>query len=266
MTSADPRAPDAGRDRAARGGALGRGSAASHPGGRRWVSCVGVTASALYLIALTMGWLHPVLLLYDGPAPLPPYRWVSPPRDAAADNQRPASGTAVVTLGVLESMPGDASTEDEQAVISFAEGTFAKRSHESAVKVRLTPIDPLTVAPPPKGLRFDGNAYRIVAVYPASGGQAGLTKHAIVVLRYPLHATVMLRSSRAAWASLPTTRFGESQQLAANTDQLGVFVAAAPAGIAALSPGPWVAAIAAAGALVLAVAVMRLGRRRAARP
>ncbi|HLJ61502.1 MAG TPA: hypothetical protein VKZ50_17400 [bacterium] len=205
------------------------------------------------------------MLLYDGPAPLPPYRWVLPPRDVAAGNQRAASGAAAVTIGVLESMPGDASTEDEQAVISFAEGTFAKRSHESAVRVRLTPIDPLTVAPPPKGFRFDGNAYRIVASYAASGSQAGLTKRAMVVLRYPVHATVMLRSSRDAWTSLPTTRFGESQQVAANTDQLGIFVAAAPAGIAALSPGPWVPAIAAAGALALAVALARLRRRRTAR-
>lgn len=267
MTSAaEPRGPARGRDRAAPGGAtLGRRSAGAQRGERRWVSWAGVTASALYLLALTLGWLHPVLLLYDGPAPLPPYRWVSPPRDVAAGNQRPASGTSVVTLGVLESMPGDASTEDEQAVISFVEGTFAERPHESAVTVRLTPVDPRTVAPPPKGLRFDGNAYRIVASYPASGSPAALTKHAIVVLRYPVHGTVLLRSSREGWASLPTTRFDESQQLAANTDQLGVFVAAAPAGIAALSPGPWVAAIAAAGALVLAVAVMRLRHRGTAR-
>ncbi|HYM69303.1 MAG TPA: hypothetical protein VEZ44_06890, partial [bacterium] len=199
------------------------------------------------------------------PAPLPPYRWVSPPQDAAAGNQRPAPGTGAVTLGVLESLPGDASTEDEQAVISFAEGTFAERSHESAVRVRLTPVDPRTVAPPPNGLRFDGNAYRIVASYAASGSPAGLTTHAIVVLRYPVHATVLLRSSREGWTSLPTTRFGESQQVAANTDQLGVFAAAAPAGVAALSPRPWVAAIAAAAALVLAVAVMRLRRRGTAR-
>jgi len=259
VTSAEPRDAPVGGDHAARRGA------GVQRGERRWVFWAGVTASVLYLTALTLGWLHPALLLYDGPAPLPPYRWVSPSRDAAAGNQRPASGTAVVTLGALESMPGDASTEDEQAVISFAEGTFAKRSDESAVTVRLTPVDPLTVAPAPRGLRFDGNAYRIVASYPKSRHPAGLTKHAIVVLRYPVHATVMLRSSREGWASLPTTRFDVSQQLAANTDQLGVFVAAAPAGIAALSPRPWVAAIAAAGALVLAVAVMRLRRRGTAR-
>jgi hypothetical protein len=225
----------------------------------------GVAVAALYLLVIVLGPRDPGLLLYDGPVPLPPYRWVSPPRELAAAVQRPASGGGAVTIGALESMPGDASTGDEQAVISFAEGTFAKASGESAVDVRLTPLAPRTVASAPRGLQFDGNAYRITASYAGSGRRAVLTKPATVVLRFPIHATAVLRAASGGWVRLRTARFAESQQVAANTDQLGVFVAAGPSGVAALWPWARATWILAAGALVLTAAAMWLRRRQASR-
>jgi len=161
----------------------------------RRTAWVGVAATALYLVAVALGRLHAGALLYDGEGPLPPYRWISPPPDLAADSHRPASGTGSIKLGALEAMPGDASTGDEQAAITFAEGAVAMRPGEPAVNVRLAPLDPRTVAPAPRGLRFDGNAYRITARYATSGRPAALVKPVTVVLRFPVHATVLLRAA-----------------------------------------------------------------------
>jgi hypothetical protein len=49
-----------------------------------------------------------------------------------------------------------------------------------------------------------------------------------VVLRYPLHATVMLRSAGAGWMALSTTRYPGTLVVLANSDQLAVFVAQHP--------------------------------------
>jgi len=125
-------------------------------------------------------------------------------------NQHPAAGTGAIALGPRESLPGDASTDDEQASISFPEGAVVRRGDETSVAVRIAPVDPATVSPAPRGLRFDGNAYRIVAVYAASGSQAALAKRTTVVLRYPAHATVMLRSVGGRWTALPTARLQDT--------------------------------------------------------
>lgn len=228
----------------------------------RAVACrtawVGVAATALYLVAVALGRLHAGALLYDGVVPLPPYRWISPPPDLAADSHRPASGTGSIKLGALEAMPGDASTGDEQAAITFAEGAVAMRPGEPAVNVRLAPLDPRTVAPAPRGLRFDGNAYRITARYATSGRPAALVKPVTVVLRFPVHATMLLRAAPAGWVRLRTTRFAASEQVVADTDRFGIFVAAAPAGIAAAWWWTWAVTFTAAAAVVLAVAVIRV--------
>jgi hypothetical protein len=67
--------------------------------------------------------------------------------------------------------------------------------------VKITPLDPSTIALPPQGMRVDGNAYRIEAVYSVSKAPVVLSKPATVVLRYPVHATDLLRYS-GGWVSL----------------------------------------------------------------
>ncbi len=228
---------------------------------RRPTAWVGVAIAALYLVAVVLARPQPgARLLYDGPVPLAPYRWVSPPPDLAEGNQPPSSGTATITLGALESMPADASTDDEQAAITVAEGTIALRSGERAATVRLVPRDPRTVGPAPRGLKFDGNAYDIVASYARSGRPVRLVKPATVVLRYPIHATVLLRARPGGWVRLRTTRFPATQQLVSATDQLGVFVAAAPAGSTAVRFWVW-ASLLAIAAVLSAAAIVRVRRR-----
>jgi hypothetical protein len=118
------------------------------------------------------------------------------------------------------------------------------------VRVRITPLDPAPVAPPPPGLRFDGNAYRMEATY-NTGEPIMLLKPATPVLRYPKHATTLLRSTGAGWTALETHVVAGSLQLFGPADRLGVFVAAGPLGGPSIAWGT-IAAITAAVVGVLA--------------
>ena len=191
----------------------------------RWWLAGGVVTAALYLGTIASAWPFPLRLLYDGLVPLPPYRWVHPPANRARDNQPALPGGGTVALGP-PSQAAEVSTDDDQALVTLAQGVIAPRSGESSVKVTIVPLDPVTVAPAPNGRRFDGNAYRIEARYGASGEPAVLTASATVVLRYPVHATAMLRWADPVWTPLRIQVFTGSQQALANTDRLGVFVAA----------------------------------------
>ena len=201
-----------------------RPSLLAHAPGRWWLAGGAVTA-ALYLGTIASAWPFPLRLLYDGLVPLPPYRWVHPPASRATDNQPALPGGGTVALGP-PSQAAEVSTDDDQALVTLAKGVIAPRSGESSVKVTIVPLDPVTVAPAPNGRRFDGNAYRIEAKYGASGEPAVLTAPATAVLRYPVHATAMLRWADPVWTPLRIQVFTGSQQALANTDRLGVFVAA----------------------------------------
>jgi hypothetical protein len=133
----------------------------------------------------------------------------------------------VVVIG-SPSRGAEISTDDEQALVTFPQGAIVPRPGETSAKVALTPLDPNTLAPPPRGLRYDGNAYRIDALYTASGAAVDLAGPVTVVLRYPVHATALLRYADGAWTALPRQQvFTGSQQILAASDRLGTFVAAA---------------------------------------
>ena len=191
----------------------------------RWVAW-GVTAAFAYIGAVAVAWPVPVRLLYDGLAPLPPYRWVHPPAERASDNQAPQLGTGTITFGPSGSRAAEVATGDDQALVTFPQSVIAPRSGEPSIKVVITPLDPATVAPAPSGQRFDGNAYRIEANYATSAEPAILTGPVTVVLRYPVHGTLICRFTDPGWKTLPTNRFDGSQQVLANSDGLGIFVAA----------------------------------------
>jgi len=169
----------------------------------------GLAIGAVYLGVVAFSWPPVVRLLYDGLVPLPPYRWVTPPPERAKDNQPPRPGADTLVLGPQASPAAEVATEDDQALVTFPAGALAQRPGESSVKVRLTPLDPLALGTVPAGRRFDGNAYRIEATYPA-------------------HATLLLRAQDAGWQALHTTRFDGSQQVLGPSNDLGVFVAASP--------------------------------------
>lgn len=231
--------------------------------GLRW----GAAAALVYVVTglLSASGGMPVLPLFDGLAPPVPYRWVNPPPELEAGNQRPLPGQATLDVGANPGVFG-ATTDDGQAHVTLPV-EFVKLPEEvDAIRVALTPLDPESLVPPPGGMRFDGNAYRVTATYVPSGDPVLLTGDATVLLRYSTHATAMVRLISDRWTRMETTVVGGTLQLFANTPELGVF---APIGPEVEGQGPgwplWVGLGAGGLALVVAAGVLLRRRRAAAR-
>lgn len=228
----------------------------------------GIAAAAFYVItAVTSSqWTgSPAHILYDGLAPLAPYRWVHPPPELARDNQPPEPGTGEVPFGPEGLSPLSVTTGDGQATVIFGEKTVAAQAGASAVMVRLVPLDPATMAAAPSGLRFDSNAYRIDVSYASTGKPVVLRAPATVVLRYATGANGIMRFSGPAWAPLPIRRYDLPQLATAETQALGIFVATAPASLPYTQTGHWrlyVVLLALIAALVLYVTLRPWPRHR----
>jgi len=203
----------------------------------------GVGVAALYLAVAAAGFRSgavPVRILFDGVAPPPPYRWARPPEELAANNQAPEVGTGTVSLDVTGSVPASATTGDGQATVNVAGRAIPGERGEGSAVVRISPLDPASIGPPPQGLRFDGNAYRIEITYASSGTQVALRRPLTVALRYATEGTSMVRSLGAGWAVLPATRFGGSLHLlVASSEAAGTFAAAAPQDLPYRIRTPW---------------------------
>ncbi len=228
-----------------------------------WTLAWGAAAAALYLVAGAYVWPRiPVRLLYEGEAPPLPYRWVRPPANLPEPNQPPESGTGAIPFTPDGSQSASILTDDGQAAVIFRSGAIVPRAGGTSAAATITPLDPAGVAPAPPGLRFDGNAYRMAAVY-RGGTPVTLAKPVTVVLRYPRHGPMLLRSRGDGWSPLDAHVVAGALQVFASTDRLGVFVAAAPA----VSGGiPWLAVAAGAaavGVILAAIATLRRGQRRA---
>ncbi len=193
----------------------------------------GIIAIAVYLAAVAVMPAAPRgRMLYDGLMPQPPYRWVRPPAGGRGDSEPPQPYTTVLPLAAGGSVPAEFATDDLQATVTLPANVVEPRPGETKARVTLTPLDPEALAPPPSGRRFDGNAYRIEAVYEASGAPVKLRGPVTVVLRYAAHATTILRlektNEKPGWARLPTRVFTGSQETLAHSDTLGVFVTSNP--------------------------------------
>ena len=232
----------------------------------------GVFIVLLYLVAAG-GWYGaeniPRRPLLDGIAPLAPYRWLRPPSELARGNQPPAAGAATLPLGPTGSPAASVATDDGQATISLSDKVIAPQAGESSVRVAVTPLDPATVAPPPPDMRFDGNAYRIDAVYPLSGRPARLQKPATIVLRYATAATQLSHAAAAGpqWTTIKSTNYpGSLQVLVADSETLGIFTTLAPRSMAYVHrTSRWVYAVVAGvpiAALLIGFLPKMLARRR----
>jgi hypothetical protein len=203
---------------------------------------------------------HPVLPLFDGLGPPPPYRWVSPPPDSAAPNEPPLPGIGEVLL-TRRPQNFTVSTEDGQGVLAGRSNAFLRQPRQRAVLVNITPLDPAGLGPPPAGLIFDGNAYQFEATYASSGEEAALDSEVQVILRYPRHATVLLKSTGSRWERMKSFPIRTALQIFVETRELGTFVAARPPPAEQRSILPWIA-FSGAGAAVIAAAVVLYLRRR----
>lgn len=228
----------------------------------------GLVAAAIYLVTAPVTWrVVPARLLYEGEAPPAPYQWVTPPADLARDNKPPTGGAGQIGLNPGGSGSASILTDDAQAGVIFPHDSVAPKRGVTAAVVRITPVDPAKVAPPPPGLVFDGNGYRVEAAY-EHDGPIVLRRAVTPVLRYPRHATVLLRWSNGRWTALDTKRVQAALQIFAASDRLGVFVAARPAGGGtswAIYAAAAAAALAAAGAIVWTIRTKRSGALRAVR-
>lgn len=169
----------------------------------------------------------------------------------------------MVPIGPLGlSLPRAIETGDAQTAVTFPSGVIAIRPGQVSVQVTISPLDPAGGPAAPAGLRFDGNAYRVQAYYAPSGDEVRLAGPITVVIRYPLHATLVLRSAGAGWEVLPATRYPGTMQILANSDRLGVFVPATTAGRAIPA---WMPYLVAAAGLAAAFAGFLLLRRRGRR-
>lgn len=228
----------------------------------------GGAAVVLYLVAALIsfrGGLLPARPLYDGTAPPAPYRWVDPPPELAAGNDTPEPGDGEVPITSKGSDAVSIATGDRQATLVFAPDAVSPRSGEKEVRVRIEPLDPDTVGRSPKGLEYDGNAYRFEAVYARSKEPAVLTGTPLtVVLRFALGATEIRRRAGDSWVALDALPGGGPLEIAGDTTELGTFVAVGPP---LTHPGGnrlWDVAAAAAGLLVVIGGILFARRRRRA--
>jgi hypothetical protein len=204
--------------------------------------------------------------LYDGIVPLPPYQWVHPPDELARDNRPPQPGRATLTLNPDGKSPGSVATGDGQCTVIFNDGSAAAGPSGAALVVTITPLDPASIAPPPSGLRFDGNACRFRARYGPSGAAPKFARAVTIVLRYASFGTQIVEAETAggaAWQPIRTTRYaGHLHLLVADVGALGTFASVAPVHAPYVRPTPW-AAYAVAAAALLFMLIVLLRRRRA---
>lgn len=189
---------------------------------------VGLGLVAAYVAVGLAGPGGPTRPLLDVGPPMQPYQWMNPPPLYADGNVVPHAVTIPVRIGPRGSEAQSIATPEGQAALIVKEGTFAARAGETQVSIRIDPLDPATFGPPPRGLRYDGNAYTFTSTYARSKADAALTKAATVVLRFPILATKIFRRDAERWTDTGATPIGASLQIFGDTTQLGTFVAVGP--------------------------------------
>lgn len=234
----------------------------------------GVTVVIAYAAtAILSGHLSPLSRgpLLDGLAPPTAYRWVDPPPELAATNQKPTPGTFTVDLGSSGSKTAVFTTDDAQVTLILPAGSFADAEGQRSVEVTVEPL-PGATAHPDDPLRVVGNAYLIEATYRPSGDAARLANPANVVIVYPLlandhgsHSIIWSRSGER-WKALETDDLPSIAQAGADIDELGYLsVAGQPssptAGSGTLGASSVATIAIVAGLIVLAVIAAALLRR-----
>lgn len=198
---------------------------------RRRPLAAGLAAAALYLVValltphLTGRTLRP---LFDGFAPPAPYAWVNPPPEFAKDNKKPADASQDVKLDPGGSVASNSTTADGQAIAGLDNGSVAAHFPDTAVRVKVTPLDPGTLGPLPAGLRPEGNAYQITLAYQPSGqAVTTLAKPGTVALTGAAPVTALLYSADGkTWQDINGRPFGDSNGLFAQLTAPGYYLSA----------------------------------------
>ncbi|MGH9264699.1 MAG: hypothetical protein ACRD1D_08400, partial [Acidimicrobiales bacterium] len=218
----------------------GRSREATAPGGR--LGWAGVGLAGLYvLVAFVTSQLssRPVLPLFDGFAPPVPYAWVNPPPERAGDNVAPTSAEREFALGPEGSEAANASTDDAQAIVGLDKGSVPANPPDTAVMVRITPVDAGTLGPVPAGLRVVSNAYRVSLSYVPSGTE---------VTRLAVPGTIALTAAETgdrllysadgqSWEEREFRPYGQDHGVFTELETVGWFVVVTSSGSAATGDG-----------------------------
>jgi hypothetical protein len=176
---------------------------------------------------------HPVL---DGFGTPQAYRWVNPPPDQAATNQKP--GSAHTTLRLANGASGYVFTPDGQGALIVGKRTFQGQgaAGQTGVMVTISPLDPATLGKLPPHLEASGNAYLVKASFQPSGQAiSAFTAPVTLLLIYPPIAssgirppprTILWSKDGTRWTKLPTQDSHQGLQAVATIRSPGTFVVA----------------------------------------
>ncbi|HEX2048266.1 MAG TPA: hypothetical protein VHF27_10900 [Acidimicrobiales bacterium] len=191
----------------------------------------GVGLALLYVVvAVATAQLssRPVLPLFDGFAPPTPYAWVNPPPERATDNVAPRSVEQEFPLGPEGVTASNAATADAQAILGLDHGSVPPHPPDTAVRARLTPMDPGTLGPLPPGLRAVSNAYRVELAYvPSDTPVERLARQGTIALTAGDTANRFLYSADGrTWEERTFRPYGQDHGLFTELQSVGWFVLA----------------------------------------
>jgi hypothetical protein len=192
---------------------------------------LGTALAALYaavvvVTGLTTG--HPVRPLFDAAGGAIPYKWVKAPWYVASTNIKPRPSHQDIAFENGVSPLAQINSEDAQFILNFPQGAIPPRDGETGVRASFTPLDPTKLAKPPRGMRPNGNAYRIQLAYQPSGTPvAGLTTSGNVVMVVPDEAEELLFSlDGKSWSELPTQQLGDPTTVGSAFNTPGYYLVA----------------------------------------
>jgi hypothetical protein len=214
--------------------------------------------------------------ILDGAGQVSPYRWVHPPPDLAAGNQRPDSGDFTIALKNGTSAPGAFPTNDLQVHLLVSQGAFPPSGSATAIHLTVTPLDPATLSRPP-GYSILGNVYRVRATYQPGGQAVGsVVKATYLTLAYPAIVThslqhlVLESKDGRTWTTLKSNDDLSTLRATAPIRSFGYFAAGVRGGLPSPSPSgggstggrrrilPWIV-IGIAALIAIALVVTRGG-------
>ncbi len=231
---------------------------------------VAAQGAALVLVYLLVAWASVAAglvyrsPLYDGLGSIPAYRWINPPEERQGDNEQPRPEEFMVSVSTAgQADPGSVSTSDGQMTLTF--NYLPPAAEEYNITVKMTPLDPATVAPLPDGYYFDGNAYRLESTNDATG--APVDGNFTSIMRFSVHGPQILSLKDGAWTPLLDPLMTDADlQVSADTPANGSYV---PAGTGTRPPEvvqteafPWFSTIIGTIGLLLLLAAGVVAFRR----
>jgi hypothetical protein len=149
---------------------------------------LGGTVALLYLVGAVITHqldpfgARPVL---DGLTPPPAYRWVQPPSDLAAGNEKPFGGKFSLKFTGGRSQAGAFTIRDSQLSMILDPGAVPASGNPSGASISISPMGSASVRRPP-GYQIDGNVYRITVKEEPKGTAVSRFSHPQrVILVYP---------------------------------------------------------------------------------